>query len=110
MSLLHRGKQCVFVLKLREHAGGVYQYTTNDVGMSERAETPRTAAPRATTEREWELFVRDDRADPLRHAGSVTAPTANLAREQATRLLGWDATDIWLCPADETERVTVEER
>ncbi|MFB6142355.1 MAG: Htur_1727 family rSAM-partnered candidate RiPP [Halorientalis sp.] len=64
--------------------------------------------PRATTDREWELFVREATDDPLRHAGSVTAPTAAVAREEARQLFGWAATDLWLCPADETERLAPE--
>lgn len=60
--------------------------------------------PRSATEREWELFVREQEADPLRHVGSVTAPTAEIAHEQASKLFGWYATDIWVCPADEMHR------
>lgn len=76
--------------------------------MSERVERARSTAPRATTGREWEVFVREDDAEPLTHAGSLTAPTREIAREQATQLLGWSATDVWLCPADEVERFGVE--
>jgi len=60
--------------------------------------------PRGDRTREWELFVRDAPGEPLRHAGSVSAPTAEIAREQATRLFGWTAEALWLCPADETRR------
>jgi rSAM-partnered protein len=74
--------------------------------MSERLE--RTDAPRATTGREWELFVREGADEPLGHAGSLTAPTREIAREQATELFGWTAADVWLCPTDEVERVGVE--
>jgi len=76
--------------------------------MSERAERVRTDAPRATTGQEWEVFVREADADPLTHAGSLTAPTREIAREQATQLFGWSATDVWLCPADEVERFGVD--
>jgi len=76
--------------------------------MSERAERVRTDAPRATTGQEWEVFVREAGADPLTHAGSLTAPTREIAREQATQLFGWSATDVWLCPADEVERFGVD--
>ena len=72
--------------------------------MSERIEQSRTDAPRATTGREWEVFVRGGPADPVTHAGSLTAPTREIAREQATQLFGWSVTDVWLCPADEIER------
>ena len=58
--------------------------------------------------REWELFVRETRAEPLRHVGSVSAPTAEVAREQAAQLFGWTAGTLWLCPADETRRFAAE--
>ena len=61
--------------------------------------------PRGGTTREWELFCRETTADPLRHVGSVSAPSAAVAREQATRLFGHVADTFWLCPADETVRV-----
>jgi rSAM-partnered protein len=62
-------------------------------------------APRADDQPEWELFVHESPTDPLRHAGSVTAPTADLAHEQAT-LLFPDATTLWCCPAAEVTRFT----
>ncbi len=55
---------------------------------------------------QWEVFVRSERDEPLRHVGSVTAATAASAREHATRLFGWNAVDIWCCPADSVERRT----
>jgi|GEM_PF-1284484 len=61
-------------------------------------------APRGDVTREWELFVREESGDPLTHAGSVSAPSAEIAREQAERLFGWTAETLWLCPADETRR------
>ncbi|WP_436911576.1 Htur_1727 family rSAM-partnered candidate RiPP [Halosimplex marinum] len=61
-------------------------------------------APRGDVTREWELFVREESGDPLTHAGSVSAPSAEIAREQAARLFGWSAETLWLCPADETRR------
>lgn len=73
--------------------------------MSERVDSTRGDAPRATTGREWDVFVSEG-DDPPRHAGSVSAPTVDVAREQATRLLGWSADHVWLCPADEIERVS----
>jgi len=60
--------------------------------------------PRGDPTREWELFVRDDADDPLRHVGSVSAPDAATAREQASRLFAWYADDLWVCPADEVRR------
>jgi rSAM-partnered protein len=53
---------------------------------------------------EWEVFVREDADDPLRHAGSVSAPTADAARERAATLFGWAASATWLCPADAVVR------
>ncbi|MDS0223149.1 Htur_1727 family rSAM-partnered candidate RiPP [Haloarcula sp. S1AR25-5A] len=61
-------------------------------------------APRGATSREWEVFVREDTADPLTHVGSVSAPSADIAREQAASLFGRTAVTLWLCPADETQR------
>lgn len=55
--------------------------------------------PRSSTDQEWELFVRRTTADPLRHVGSVTAPTEATAYEQASKLFGRDQADIWICPA-----------
>ncbi|WP_436927072.1 Htur_1727 family rSAM-partnered candidate RiPP [Halosimplex amylolyticum] len=64
--------------------------------------------PRGDVTREWELFVRESTGDPLRHAGSVSAPSTEIAREQAAQLFGWTAETLWLCPADETRRFTAD--
>lgn len=73
--------------------------------MSEsESEYARVDAPRADETREWEVFLREEPSEPLRHAGSVTAPTVETAREQATTLFGWSAAALWLCPADEVAR------
>jgi rSAM-partnered protein len=64
----------------------------------------RVDDPRGDRTRAWELFVRESPEDPLRHAGSVSAPTAEIAREQAAQLFGWTAGTVWLCPADEARR------
>jgi len=64
----------------------------------------RVDAPRADGSREWEVFLRDAPDDELTHAGSVSAPSADLAHEQATTLFGHAAATIWLCPTDETRR------
>ncbi|EMA32927.1 Htur_1727 family rSAM-partnered candidate RiPP [Haloarcula japonica] len=61
-------------------------------------------APRGATSREWEVFVREDTADPLTHVGSVSAPSADIAREQAAALFARTAVTMWVCPADETHR------
>ncbi|GGN96211.1 Htur_1727 family rSAM-partnered candidate RiPP [Haloarcula pellucida] len=65
-------------------------------------------APRGATSREWEVFCRESSADPLTHVGSVSAPSADIAREQATQLFAHAAEALWLCPADETVRVQAE--
>jgi rSAM-partnered protein len=62
--------------------------------------------PRTDTGREWEVFARRDSADPLTHVGSVSAPTADVARDHAESLFGWTAHTVWLCPADEVTRAT----
>ena len=60
--------------------------------------------PRDAVEREWEVFVRADEAESLCHVGSLSAPSADVAYERATRLFAWYATDIWLCPARDVHR------
>ncbi|MGM0606474.1 MAG: Htur_1727 family rSAM-partnered candidate RiPP [Halobacteriota archaeon] len=72
--------------------------TGDDHGM-----TPQTD-PRATHTRQWEVFVREASADPVRHVGSVSAPTETIAHEEARGLFDRYAAAIWLCPADETRR------
>ncbi|WP_276259531.1 Htur_1727 family rSAM-partnered candidate RiPP [Haloglomus litoreum] len=62
-------------------------------------------APRSDGESEWELFLRESPTEPLRHAGSVTAPGAEAAHERATGLFP-DATTLWCCPAGEVTRFT----
>lgn len=62
-------------------------------------------APRGGTTREWELFCRETATEPLVHAGSVSAPTAEIAREQAEKLFDHAVEALWLCPADETVRL-----
>ncbi|MFB6073969.1 MAG: Htur_1727 family rSAM-partnered candidate RiPP [Haloarculaceae archaeon] len=61
-------------------------------------------APRGATTREWEVFVRESDDEPLVHAGSVSAPDAAVAREQATTLFDWASAALWLCPADKVRR------
>jgi rSAM-partnered protein len=65
-------------------------------------------APRVSNGREWDLFVSEDASDPPRHAGSVTAPSREVAVDQATKLVGRDAETLWVCPADEVTRRTTE--
>jgi rSAM-partnered protein len=78
-------------------------------GASDAAEFERVEEPRADETREWELFVCESSEESLRHAGSVSAPTADIAREQATTLFGFAAETLWLCPADETVRLVAED-
>lgn len=60
--------------------------------------------PRDGFDREWELFVREARDEPLRHVGSVSASSSQVAYEEASQLFGRVASDIWLCPAAEIDR------
>lgn len=60
--------------------------------------------PRGGETREWEVLVREAASDPMHHVGSVSAPSAAVAHEQAARLFAWTATDVWLCPAGEVRR------
>ena len=78
-------------------------------GAGESPRFERLDEPRGDRTREWELFVREESEDPLRHAGSVSAPTAEVAREQATTLFGFGVETLWLCPADETHRFVAED-
>ena len=64
----------------------------------------RIDEPRSDGEREWEVFLRESASEPLRHAGSVTAPTEETAREVAEPLFGHAVEALWLCPADEIGR------
>lgn len=66
--------------------------------MSEEGACPgSTPPPDGTGQPEWELFVRETGDDPLRHIGSVTAPTSETAHEQATVLFAEPPRDIWVC-------------
>ncbi|QZX99279.1 Htur_1727 family rSAM-partnered candidate RiPP [Halobaculum rubrum] len=59
--------------------------------------------PRADDVPEWEVFLRESSGDPLRHAGSVTAPSADVAHEQASTLFP-DASTQWLARSDRVAR------
>lgn len=63
----------------------------------------RVTALRADDDPEWELFLRETAEEPLRHAGSVTAPNADRAHEAATGLFP-EATTVWCCRASEVAR------
>lgn len=66
--------------------------------------TANGGEPRGDDLAEWEVFVRSDRDDRLRHVGSVSAPTPEAAHEHASRLFSWYATDVWVCPAAAVHR------
>jgi len=73
--------------------------------MVEKANRSRVGEePRGDPAREWEVFVREEQSEPLRHVGSVTAVDVGTARDQAARLFAWYADDLWLCPADAVHR------
>ncbi|SEG52711.1 Htur_1727 family rSAM-partnered candidate RiPP [Halobellus limi] len=69
----------------------------------------RVTEPRGDTTPEWEVFLRADRSESLRHVGSVSAPSADVAREQASSLFGWTAHTLWVCPAEDVVRFTERE-
>lgn len=80
-------------------AAGAGARSTADAGRT------RVAALRADDEPEWELFLRETPDEPLRHAGSVTAPNTDRAHERATGLFP-EATTVWCCRAAEIARFT----
>lgn len=61
---------------------------------------------RAPHGREWEVFVRSDSADSMRHVGSVRAADPDGAHELASRLFAWHAEDVWICPSATVTRYT----
>ncbi|MFC7137922.1 Htur_1727 family rSAM-partnered candidate RiPP [Halobaculum litoreum] len=71
--------------------------------MSDTVERTRVDDARADDTPEWEVFLRESPCEPLRHAGSVTAPTAEVAHEQATTLFPGAGT-LWLCRSDRVAR------
>ncbi|MFB6233889.1 MAG: Htur_1727 family rSAM-partnered candidate RiPP [Halopenitus sp.] len=71
--------------------------------------TPNGDAPRGDDLAEWEVFVRSDRDDRLRHVGSVSAATPEAAHEHAARLFSWYASDVWICPAAAVHRFSAHE-
>ncbi|MFB6117107.1 Htur_1727 family rSAM-partnered candidate RiPP [Halosegnis sp.] len=70
--------------------------------MSEQVDRTRVERPPGER-REWETFCRSSADAPLRHVGSVTAPSESVAYEQAATLFP-DAVDLWLCPAESVAR------
>lgn len=71
-------------------------------------ETRASSEPRSADGRQFEVFLRETATEPLRHVGTVAAPTPETAHEEAAVLFGWAARDIWLCPAESTHRYTTE--
>jgi rSAM-partnered protein len=74
-------------------------------------QTNRTDAPngpRAADGRRFEVFVRETEADPLRHVGTVAAPTPDTAHERADAIFGYRVRDVWVCPAEEMRRYSAE--
>ncbi|QLG47619.1 Htur_1727 family rSAM-partnered candidate RiPP [Natrinema halophilum] len=71
-------------------------------------ETPRRSTvpgdERGNPAPQWEVFVRTEAGEPMRHVGSVAAANGTEAHEHASRLFGWYAADVWLCPARAVER------
>ncbi|SHG90795.1 Htur_1727 family rSAM-partnered candidate RiPP [Halobaculum gomorrense] len=63
----------------------------------------RVDAARADGSPEWEAFLRESASDPLRHAGSVTAPSIEVAHDQASTLCP-DALTLWLVCSDRVAR------
>ncbi len=70
--------------------------------------TATEAGPRSADGRRFEVFVREAEADPLRHVGTVAAPTPDIAHEEASELFAWYARDVWVCPAEETHRYSAD--
>ena len=64
--------------------------------------------PRSADGRRFEVFVREEESDPLRHVGTVAAPTPDAAHEEASKLFAWFARDVWVCPAGEVSRYSAE--
>jgi len=64
--------------------------------------------PRSADGRRFELFVREAESEPLRHVGTVAAPTPDAAHEEASKLFAWYARDVWVCPAAEVSRFSAE--
>ena len=62
--------------------------------------------PRGDETPEWEVFLRETATEPLRHVGSVSAPTEAVAHEQASSLFGGETHSVWLCPAASVARFT----
>ena len=71
--------------------------------MTDSDQRTPVSQPRADDSPEWEVFLRESSAAPLRHAGSVTAPSSEVAHEQASTLFP-DASTLWLARSDHVAR------
>ncbi|QZP39655.1 Htur_1727 family rSAM-partnered candidate RiPP [Halobaculum magnesiiphilum] len=71
--------------------------------MADTDRRTRVDAARADDAPEWEVFHRESPADPLRHVGSVTAASSDVAHEQASTLFP-DASTLWLTRSDRVAR------
>ncbi|ELZ45928.1 hypothetical protein C463_05840 [Halorubrum californiense DSM 19288] len=77
--------------------------------MVEKTDRSESAnGPRSADGRRFEVFVREEESDPLRHVGTVAAPTPDVAHEEASKLFAWYARDVWVCPAAEVSRYSAE--
>ncbi|AGB37255.1 Htur_1727 family rSAM-partnered candidate RiPP [Natronococcus occultus] len=73
-----------------------------------RSKVENERASASTTPR-WEVFVRDAETESLSYVGTVVAPDEDAAHERASRLFGWYAVDIWLCPAADVVRYSAQD-
>jgi rSAM-partnered protein len=64
--------------------------------------------PREGTDPSWEVFLRDEADDRLRHVGTISAPTERAAYDRARRLFGWFLHEIWLTPATDVHRFSAD--
>jgi len=71
--------------------------------MADSDQRTPVSQPRADDSPEWEVFLRESAPEPLRHAGSVTAPSSDVAHEQASTLFP-DASTLWLARSDRVAR------
>ena len=77
--------------------------------MVEKTDRSESAnGPRSADGRRFEVFVREAESEPLRHVGTVAAPTPDAAHEEASKLFARDARDVWVCPAAEVSRFSAE--
>ena len=90
-------------------AGRIFRVPSDPPRMVEKTVRSRVDDEPSTSSPRWEVFVRDEASDPLTYAGSVVAADGETAHEHASRLFGWYAAEMWVCPADEIERYSSRE-